>query len=209
EFLGKPIIAYSIEAAIKSNLFDEIIVSTDDEEIAKIARQYGAKVPFFRSNRNSDDFAGLEDVILEALNFYKAKTVNFDNICCILATAPFITIDKLKQCLSKLNKGFSSVFPVLRYSYPIQRSLKNVDGKIELVYPEYIDSRSQDLEPRFHDSGQFYWMKVDKFYDNKELFTDNTSYIELEEIEVQDIDTSVDWKIAEFKYRYFKITKGS
>lgn len=202
-FLGKPIIAYSIEAAINSGLFDEIIVSTDDEEIASVAKEYGATVPFFRSNKTADDFAGLEDVILEVLNFYKNRAINFDNFCCILATSPFITTDRLKQCLSKLNQGFSSVFPVLRYSYPIQRSLKDIEGKIKLAYPEYLNSRSQDLEPRFHDSGQFYWMNVDKFYENKELFSENTGFVELKEMEVQDIDTIEDWEIAEFKYQYY------
>ena len=202
-FLGKPIIAYSIEAAINSGLFDEIIVSTDDEEIASVAKEYGATVPFFRSNKTADDFAGLEDVILEVLNFYKNRAINFDNFCCILATSPFITIDRLKQCLSKLDQGFSSVFPVLRYSYPIQRSLKDIEGKMKLVYPEYLNSRSQDLEPRFHDSGQFYWMNVDKFYENKEFFSENTGYVQLKEMEVQDIDTIEDWEIAEFKYQYY------
>lgn len=202
-FLGKPIIAYSIEAAINSGLFDEIIVSTDDEEIASVAKEYGATVPFFRSNKTADDFAGLEDVILEVLNFYKNRAINFDNFCCILATSPFITTDRLKQCLSKLNQGFYSVLPVLRYSYPIQRSLKDIEGKMKLVYPEYLNSRSQDLEPSFHDSGQFYWMNVDKFYENKELFSENTGFVELKEMEVQDIDTIEDWEIAEFKYQYY------
>lgn len=201
EFCGKPIIAYSIEAAIVSELFDEVMVSTDDKEIALIAKKYGAKVPFLRSEKNSDDYSGLEDVILEVLNFYQSQDIVFDSFCCLLPTAPFITTNRIKQCLSKLESGFSSVFPVLQYSYPVQRSLKNVDGKIEMVYPEHQNSRSQDLEPRFHDSGQFYWMYVDEFYKCKELFSNNTGYVELKEMEVQDIDTLDDWEIAEFKYK--------
>lgn len=203
EFCGKPIILYSIEAAINSKLFDEVMVSTDDKEVATIAREFGANVPFLRSKKNSDDHSGLEDVVFEVLNFYNSQGLTFDVFCCLLATAPFITIDRLRQCLNKLETGFSSVFPVLRYSYPIQRSLKNIKDKVELVYPQYINSRSQDLEPRFHDSGQFYWMNVNDFHQQKELFSDNTGYIELSEMEVQDIDTVEDWKIAEFKFNYY------
>jgi N-acylneuraminate cytidylyltransferase len=209
EFCGKPIITYSIKVAIDSKLFDEVMVSTDDKEISDIAIEFGANVPFLRSNKNSDDYSGLEDVVLEVLNFYQSQGIEFKSFCCLLPTAPFITINRIRECLYKLETGFSSVFPVLRYSYPIQRSLKNKEGKVEMAYPQFINSRSQDLEPRFHDSGQFYWMKVNDFYQKKELFSDNTGYIELSEMEVQDIDTPEDWEIAEFKFNYHAKKKNN
>lgn len=201
DFLGKPIIAYSIEAAFQSNLFDEIIVSTDDAEIVEIAEKLGAKVPFLRSDKTADDFATLSDVVEEAKDYYNSNKSDFDNICCILPTAPLITANNiLKGYELLINGGFDSVRPVIRFSYPIQRALKLVDGKVEMFYPEYIKARSQDLEPAYHDAGQFYWMKY-----NKGLKSDNRGAFEISELEAQDIDNTEDWKLAEIKYNLKKI----
>lgn len=200
DFLGKPIIAYSIEIALNSNFFDEVIVSTDDEEIAKIATDFGAKVPFFRSKKNADDHAVLADVVLEVIENYKSLQINFDQICCILPTAPFINKSLLKQAKEKL-QNFSSVFPVLEFSFPIQRSLLIENEKVRMLSPEYMHTRSQDLPKRYHDAGQFYWLNVSSFLKEKKLFMKNSSAIVISELAAQDIDTEIDWKIAELKYK--------
>ena len=202
DFLGKPIIAYSIEAAIHSGFFDEIMVSTDDEEIAKEGIKYGAKMPFFRDKNNADDFAVLADVIEEVITKYKSKGMVFENVCCILPTAPFVTSNKIKEAYNKLvNNNFDSVFPVLKFSFPIQRSLEIKEDKIGMVWEEYLNSRSQDLEPRYHDSGQFYWLKTSVFLKGKKLFTANSGALIISELQAQDIDTVTDWKLAEIKYK--------
>lgn len=201
-FMGKPIIAYSIEAALQSGIFDEVMVSTDDEEIAEMAKQYGANVPFMRSKKNSDDHATMEDVIEEVLNEYYCQNKSFDSFCCILSTAPFLRSMSLINSHIKLLDGqYDSLFPVLRFTYPIQRALRQIDGKIVMREPQYIHSRSQDLEPMYHDSGLFYWMTVSKFMEVKEIFCDNSGMIELSDLEVQDIDTYEDWRMAEIKYQ--------
>lgn len=201
-FFGKPIIAYSIENALVSGLFDEVMVSTDDEEIAEVARKYGANVPFLRSEKASDDYATTETVIYEVLNEYKNRSMEFENFCCILSTAPFLKHTLLENSYNKFQNGsFDSLFPAIRYSYPIQRALRVVDGKIKMREAEYLHSRSQDLEPMFHDSGLFYWMKIKEFYKSGEIFCQNTGMIELSELETHDIDDENDWKIAEFKYK--------
>tara|TARA_R110002049_G_scaffold2365_2_gene17262 strand:- start:19173 stop:19877 length:705 start_codon:yes stop_codon:yes gene_type:complete len=201
-FLGKPIIAYSIEAALKSNLFDAVMVSTDDEEIARIAINYGAKVPFLRSSNNASDFAVLADVVHEVVTNYNEQNKSFDNICCVLPTAPFITSNKISEAYNKLTEGnFDSVFPVLEFSFPIQRSLKIEANKVTMVWSDHLNTRSQDLEPRYHDSGQFYWLKESTFRKEKKLFTDNSGAIIISELHAQDIDTETDWKLAEIKYK--------
>ncbi|MES2284293.1 MAG: pseudaminic acid cytidylyltransferase [Bacteroidota bacterium] len=210
KFFGKPIIAYSIEAAIKSNLFDEVMVSTDDSEIAEIAKKYGAKVPFLRSNKNADDHATTIEVIDEVLDNYKNifdKT--FEIACCIYPTAPFIQIQHLKEGLSKLiENNFSSVFPIVAFSYPVFRGVEiGQDGRVRMVWPEYQNSRSQDLKIIYHDAGQWYWFNALKI--NKVLFTDNTGSIILPEMEVQDIDTLADWKLAEHKYKMLENEKNN
>jgi len=202
QFLGKPIIAYSIEAAISSNLFEEIMVSTDDAEIAKIAKSYGAKVPFLRSKKNSDDFATTYDVIEEVINSYKQKGIEFKSACCIYACAPFITPKLLSESFTQLIKNnFDTIFPVIEYSYPIQRALQQNGEKIEMFYPEHLTTRSQDLKKSFHDAGQFYWMKIENVLKKKSLFTENSGYLQISELEAQDIDTPTDWKLAELKYK--------
>ena len=201
-FLGKPIIAYSIEAAIKSKLFDEVMVSTDDDEIAEVAKKYGAKVPFIRSQKNADDFATTVDVLIEVIDDYKHLGKEFDYCCCVYPTAPLIKIDKLKSGFDKLkNDNFDVVFPVVNFSYPIWRGLKKTTKKnFELLWPEHLNSRSQDLEDVYHDAGQWYWFKPENLIESKTLFGINTSCVILEATEVQDIDTEIDWKLAELKY---------
>ena len=205
-FLGKPIISYSIEVALKSGLFNEVMVSTDDQKIKKIAMQFGAKVPFMRSNENSGDFATTSDVILEVLEQYEKKGQTFGYICCIYPTAPFISTKLLKESFSKLkDSGFDSVLPVLPFSFPIQRAFKILPSeRVKMFHPEHIQTRSQDLEPAYHDCGQFYWIKTDVLKKNKKLWTDNTGIIVLSELEAHDIDTEQDWKIAEFKYQFLQ-----
>ena len=201
-FLGKPVIAYSIAAALQSGLFDEVMVSTDDEEIAEVARQYGAKVPFMRSATTADDYATTADVMLEVLECYKKQGIEFDTLCCVYSTAPFVTADSLKSAYHLLaEKKFDAVFTAVAYSYPVQRGLKIDDVKIRMVWPEYIQSRSQDLEMIYHDAGQFYISKVEPFYQHKDFWGANTGGIILSELEVQDLDTLTDWKLAEMKYQ--------
>tara|TARA_B110000027_G_C16122557_1_gene304308 strand:- start:19004 stop:19696 length:693 start_codon:yes stop_codon:yes gene_type:complete len=201
-FNGFPIIKYSIEAALKSNVFDEVMVSTDDEEIAEIAIKYGASVPFFRSQKNSDDHSGTAEVIEEVILDYKNKNMLFDYVCCIYPTAPFVTADIIKEAMSKLI-SFSAdcVLPVVRYSYPVQRSLKIVNGSVLMNWPENYSARSQDLSPFFHDCGQFYCLNVKSLLEQKKLFAKKTIPIEISELEMQDIDNDVDWKLAELKYK--------
>jgi pseudaminic acid cytidylyltransferase len=201
-FLGKPIISYSIRAAIDCGLFDEVMVSTDDEEIAQIAIKNGATVPFMRSKKNADDFATTSDVLIEVIEFYRLNNIHFDYACCLYPTAPLISPTKLNEAFEKLTATtFDAVFPVIRFSYPILRSLKMTDGKVQLNWPEYINHRSQDLPPAFHDSGQFYWIKVNTFLKTKNIISDNCGGIEISEMEAQDIDNEMDWKLAELKYQ--------
>lgn len=202
-FLGKPIIAYSIKAALNSGVFDEVMVSTDDDEIASIAKESGAVVPFMRSEKNADDYATTIDVIIEVLDTYKSKGVNIDYGCCIYPTAPFISAELLKEAHDKLvRQDMDTVFPVLQFSFPIQRAVKlNSDDRIEMFQPEHLFSRSQDLEKAFHDAGQFYWFKSVVLLESKKLWTDNTGVVILDEMQAQDIDTLEDWRIAEFKYK--------
>lgn len=204
-FLGKPIIAYSIQAAIKSNLFDVVMVSTDDFEIAEVAKKYGAIVPFLRSSKNANDHSTLTDAILEVIESYKDQGRNFDQICCILPTAVLITLDKIEETYQKLiNNNYSTVVPVIKYAYPIQRSLKVTDGLLKLREQKYINTRSQDLENHFHDSGQFYWLNTESFLSEKKVFNRNTGYVELKEYEAQDVDTMNDWTMLELKYNFKK-----
>lgn len=201
DFLGKPIIAYSINAALASGLFEEVMVSTDDEEIARIALEYGAKVPFMRSKTNSDDYATTMNVIEEVLNnYYETQNKSYKYSCCIYPTAPLIKISHLNEGFLKLIKNsFISVFPVVPFSYPIWRGLSiNDDGTTSMIWPDFINSRSQDLQTVYHDAGQWYW------FDNANIknwdWPEKTGTIILSEENVQDIDSLTDWKLAEMKY---------
>lgn len=201
-FLGKPIIAYSIEKALESGLFDEVMVSTDDQEIAEVAIMYGAKVPFMRSRQNADDFATTTDVLFEVITQYENNDKKFDYACCIYPTAPLIKAEKLQMGFEKLKNGhFNTVFPAVEFSYPIWRGLKKSSNQeFKMVWPENLNKRSQDLEVVYHDAGQWYWFEVESFKKDQKLFGDRTSCVVLEATEVQDIDNIVDWKLAELKY---------
>lgn len=202
EFLGKPIIAYSIEAALKSGLFDEVMVSTDDQEIAEIARQYGASVPFMRSAETANDFATTKDVLDEVLAGYQKLGKTFDAMCCIYATAPLITAQDVKDAYTRLTQSdFTSVYPVVQFSYPIWRCLDVAeDGSMKRHWPEYENSRSQDLPKEYHDTGTFYWYKLN---DNA-IQSGKIGAIIVPEERVQDIDTETDWKLAEMKYKLLR-----
>lgn len=199
-FCGKPILAYSIEAAIESNIFSEVMVSTDSNEIANIAKKHGAKVPFMRSKMASGDFATTTDVIMEVLEKYKENGQEFSEFCCIYPTAPFLTPERLKKGMSLLDNA-DSVLPVVRFSFPPQRCVIIKDGHIQMKWPENINTRSQDLEPFYHDCGQFYCCKTDAFINEKKLILKNTVPYIIDEREVQDIDNIEDWEIAELKYQ--------
>ncbi len=208
-FLGKPIIAYSIEAALRSGLFTEVMVSTDDAEISKYARAAGATVPFMRDPTTATDHAGLSEVVLEVIAEYEKRGTTVTQACCILPTAPFITLERLKAGHALLiEKKFSSVYPIVQFSYPIMRSLKFENGKISMLWPEHFATRSQDLPPAYHDAGQWYWLDASQFKKAGKLLTDNTGAIELPEQEVQDIDTEQDWILAELKYTFMKNNQG-
>ena len=200
DFCGKPIIAYSIKAAIESNAFDEVMVSTDSDEIAEVARSYGAKVPFLRSEKTSNDFATTADVLEEVLNTYKAEGRIFDSFACIYPTAPFITADRLAEAAAVLDDNNDAVISVVKYSFPPQRAFIIKEGKLSYQYPQYEKARSQDLEPVYHDCGQFYFCRTEKFLEHHSLILPNTKPYILPEEEVQDIDTVSDWLIAEAKY---------
>ena len=203
DFHGKPIIAYSIETAIKSNIFDEIMVSTDDEEIASISKDYGAKVPFMRSSENSDDFSTTYNVLEEVLTEYKKINLVFEIGCCIYPSAPLITKEFLELGLAKIiDDKLNTVFPVIEYSHPIQRALFfDKKNHLKYVYPEESIRRTQDFEKKFHGSGQFYWFNVENLLKNKKLDSNKTSGFVISRNLVQDIDTIEDWEIAEKKYK--------
>lgn len=202
EFCGKPILAYSIEAALKCGLFDRVMVSTEDAEIAELAGKYGAEVPFFRSESTSGDYAVTTDVLLEVLAEYEKRGERFDLACCIYPTAPFVTAERLREAVSLLEEsGADSVLPVARFSFPPQRCVVVKDGCLQFKWPEYAQARSQDLEPFYHDAGQFYCLKVKSFLEQKVLVMNRTVPLILPEMEIQDIDTEEDWELAQVKYR--------
>ncbi|HYJ62838.1 MAG TPA: pseudaminic acid cytidylyltransferase [Parafilimonas sp.] len=209
EFCGKPIIAYSIEAALASNLFDEVMVSTDDKIIADIAIQYGAAVPFMRSEKNADDYSTTFDVLEEVLKEYESMNRNFTYGCCIYSTAAFISTALLHKAYKKLiEENFDSVYPVAEYSSPMWRSLKIEDGKITMWWPENLNKRSQDLPKSYHDAGQFYWFDTEKILQAQTLYTQNSGAVIIDDLHVQDIDTLQDWQLAELKYKFLH-SKGN
>lgn len=201
EFLGKPILLYSIEAALNSGIFEEVMVSTEDEEIAELARRAGALVPFMRGDENANDFATTTDVLLEVVGEYEKRGKHFEFGCCIYPTAPFVTAEKLRDGMEKLAASDAdTLMPVVPFSFPPQRGMVIREEKLQFVQPEHALTRSQDLEHWYHDVGQFYCFRTENFKRNKILTVGNVLPYVVSELEVQDIDTISDWKIAEMKY---------
>lgn len=197
EFMGKPMLAYAIEAAVNSKVFDEVMVSTDDVEIAEIAKQFGAKVPFMRSEKTANDFATTANVLDEVISEYKKRGKTFDELCCIYPCVPFLTADVINNAYEKFKTSDADrLIPVVKYSFPIQRAFKlNEQGMLEYREPENAPKRSQDLEPMYHDVGMFYFYKTEK------MNSDKIAMLEMDETMVQDIDNESDWRMAETKYR--------
>lgn len=202
EFCGKPIISYSITAALESKIFDQVMVSTDDVEIGEISKKYGATIPFFRSEKTANDIAATHEVLLEVLSMYENMGEHFDYICCIYPTAPFVTSDKLKTAMDMLiSQDLSTVLPIVPFSFPLQRGFVLRDKQVKFMYPEHEFTRSQDLETIYHDCGQFYCLKVSDFLEEQRLVMKKAKPIIVSELEAQDIDNEDDWKLAEIKYR--------
>jgi len=201
-FLGVPILSYSVKAAVESNLFDKVMVSTDDSKIAEIARSSGAEVPFLRSSKTSDHFATVSDVLLEVLHEYENLGIKYKYLCCIYPTAPFITSNKLRDSYEVMLKTDSkTVLSVVKFGYPIQRALiVGENRRLELIQPDHSSTRSQDLQPTYHDAGQFFWLDVEAFKSGHEIFNEAVEPYILSKLEVQDIDTEEDWQLAEMKY---------
>lgn len=203
DFFGQPMIKYAIDAALKSKIFDTVMVSTDDEEIAEISKKCGAEIPFMRSEETSNDFATTNDVLIEVIKKYKEKDVIFDNICCIYPCVPLLKDDVLKDAYNTfINSNSDALMPVVKYSYPIQRALRISNNNfLNYAYPENKLKRSQDLETMYHDVGMFYFIKASVFLKVKTLLPLKTSSFIMNELYVQDIDTIDDWNIAELKYK--------
>lgn len=202
EFCGRPIIAYSIEAACESGLFDEVMVSTDDEAIAAVAREFGASVPFMRSERASDDYAATSDVIREVLSDYKHAGKEFDVVCCLYPTAPFASVSELREAADMIENGAESVVPVTSYDFPPLRGFKvHADGSLSYAFPEFASMRSQDLPKMAHDCGRFYFATTDAFREAGSFMTSETKALWIPPQFVQDIDTLEDWETAEQKYQ--------
>jgi len=200
DFCGKPIIAYSIDVALKSGLFSEVMVSTEDDEIAAIAKENGATVPFLRAEKAADDYATLVDVVDEVQNSYLKQERSFKYACCILPTAPFLTVENIKRGYEILiENDAASSRPVIRFSYPIQRAFRMIGNRVELFSPEYEITRSQDLEAAFHDAGQFYWINLNLGFENEKRVG-----FEVSAMLAQDIDTEEDWRMAEKKYKFLQ-----
>ena len=205
QFCGQPMIAWSIQAAIKSKLFDQVFVSTDDLEIANESKKFGAQIPFLRPAELSDDNTVITSVISHAINELTNQGLIIDKVCCIFATAPLIHQSDLITCLNKLNDDrilFS--FPVTNYPAPIQRAIKiNSNGLASMFNPNAFNSRSQDLEPAFYDAGQFYWGKSKSWLNNKYIFSEISSPLIIPSYRVQDIDSEDDWIRAEMIFNQF------
>lgn len=201
-FHGRPIIEYSIQAALESGCYDQVMVSTDDYEIREIALRAGAMVPFMRSDKNSNDYAATHEVLLEVIEEYKKRDQEFQYLTCIYPTAPFVTAQKLRTSMSMLmEQNVDTVIPVVAFSFPPQRGVVIREGKVSFQSPENMFVRSQDLESIYHDCGQFYSLNVKQFLEQKRILMDSTIPYIMSELEVQDIDNETDWLLAELKYK--------
>lgn len=210
-FCGKPMIAWSVEAALASKCFDRVIVSTDDTEISEVARTHGAEVPFIRPKELSDDHTGTTPVIAHSVDWVNNNigTVNF--ACCIYATAPFVSAADLQRGLDLLiQQQIEFAFSVTSYPFPIQRAIRITENqRVEMLNPEYFVSRSQDLEEAFHDAGQFYWGTAHAWLEGKQLFSQSSMPVVLPRHRVQDIDTPEDWERAEWLFKAMQLQNGN
>jgi pseudaminic acid cytidylyltransferase len=202
-FCGKPMIAWTIEAAKKSNCFAHFLVSTDDEEIAEIARQWGAEVPFLRPTELSGDYVATVPVIAHATQWFNSNVGPTENVCCLYATAPFVQAEDLQNGLRILQESKAEyAFSVTSFPFPIQRAIRiNSQGRVEMFQPEYLNTRSQDLEEAWHDAGQFYWGKAEAWLPGKTIFSIDSAPVKLARYRVQDIDTFEDWERAEMLFK--------
>lgn len=201
-FCGKPMIAWSIEAARQSGCFDRIIVSTDDGEIAAVARDFGADVPFLRPPELSDDHTGTIPVIAHAIQWQQQHGESPTEACCIYATAPFVRAEDLQRGLDLLKHADCDyAFSVTSYAFPIQRALRiKENGRMEMFQPDHFNTRSQDLEESYHDAGQFYWGNTRAWLAGTPIFSQSAPVI-LPRCRVQDIDTPEDWARAEWLFK--------
>ncbi len=208
-FAGKPMIAWSIEAALESGCFDQVIVSTDDNEIAEVSRAHGAAVPFMRPAELSDDYTATIPIIRHAIEWFQQQGTTPEKVCCIYATAPFIRVDDIRQGLDVLDStGCDYAFSVTSYAYPIQRALRlTAAGRVEMLQPEHFNTRSQDLEEAYHDAGQFYWGKSTAWLESKPIFSPAAAPVILPRHRVQDIDTPEDWERAEWMFKAMRETQ--
>ncbi len=210
EFNGKPIIAYSIEAALISNCFGQVIVSTDDDEISEVAKKYGAHVPFVRPDELSNDYVGTIPVIKHTIEWMEDNDNYIENVCCLYATAPFLQSKIISKAYKQLKDSSADYcFSVTKFTFPIQRAIKIIQGdKVDMFYPEHFNTRSQDLEEAFHDAGQFYWGKAQAFKDELPLFSEVATPYVLPRYLVQDIDTMEDWIRAEAMHKVLQETEA-
>jgi pseudaminic acid cytidylyltransferase len=205
-FHGKPIIAYSIEAAINSRCFDQVVVSTDDSEIAEVAKAFGAEVPFIRPKKLADDYTGTNAVVKHAIQWFFEQGETVEYACCIYATAPFLQPKYVQEGFNIIQKGgLDFSFSVTTFAFPVQRSLRIKDNGVEPIWSDFILKRSQDLEEAYHDAGQFYWGTKKAFTEELSLFSDCSSPVVLPRYLAQDIDTLEDWKQAELMYKVLSI----
>lgn len=210
-FCGKPMIVWSIEAALQSGCFDEVIVSTDDEEIAAVAQEAGAKVPFMRPRELADDYTGTIPVIRHAIQWFQSAEESVELVCCVYATAPFVRAEDIRRGLDTLlDTGCDYAFSATTYAFPIQRAIRCTrEGRVEMFYPEHFSTRSQDLEEAFHDAGQFYWGRAEAWLDGRVIFGPGSAPIVLPRHRVQDIDTMEDWTRAEWMFKASQAELGA
>lgn len=210
ELLGKPLICYSIEAALASGCFDRVMVSTEDEEIADISRQAGAEIPFLRSEKTAGDYATTAEVLLETLLRLKESGSEYELACCLYPTAPFLTGGRIREAMQKLeNSEMDTVMSVVKFSFPPQRGMLMTDGCLRMQYPEYMNARSQDLPPVYHDAGQLYCFRTAPFLATGKMIGEKVMPMLLPETQVQDIDTLEDFEIAECKLRLLQERGGA
>lgn len=203
DFFGKPLIGYSIEKAIACKLFDEVMVSTEDEEIAEIALRFGAKVPFLRSDQASDDYSTTAEVLIEVFGCYSEMGIDFQWGCCIYPFTPLLNFTVFESAFKKMNElGRKSIFSVLEYSHPLERAIALSSEQNLILTPQNLSLRTQDAKKYFHDAGQFYWFEIKNFLKKKQLILPESSIYKLDPLEAQDLDTEIDWKLMELKYQY-------